>query len=53
LYAQKRILITDESNTSLEEDNELQVVKQDIINSFADESRDVQYIPVLDPFLMS
>lgn len=48
MYAQKRMLTTDESNTSLEEDVELKTIEQDIINSFADESRDIKYIPIID-----
>lgn len=52
LYAQKRILTTDESNTSVEEDAELIKIEQDIVNSFADESKDLEYIPILDSNIM-
>ena len=48
LYAQKRLLQTDESNSSVEEDTEILKAEQDILNSYADESRDPEYIPVLD-----
>lgn len=47
-YVQKRLMTTDESNTSIEEDEELKQIETDIVNSFAEDSRDVKYIPVLD-----
>lgn len=52
LYAQKRLLTLDESNTSVEEDAELQQVKTDILNSYADEARDPDVIPIMDEEIM-
>jgi len=52
MYAQKRVLITDESATSMEEDGELVNIKQDIITSFADESRDIKMFPIVDVDIM-
>jgi hypothetical protein len=48
VFAQKRLLQTDEANSSVEEDAELLKIEQDVMNSFADESGDVEWIPVLD-----
>lgn len=47
-YMQKRALTIGESNTSLEEDAELLKIEEDILESYKDESRDVEFIPVLD-----
>lgn len=48
VYLQKRALTLDESETSLEEDAELKMIESDILNSYTEESRDVDYIPILD-----
>lgn len=47
-YMQKRALTAGESNTSLEEDAELLKIEEDIIASFNDESRDIEFIPIID-----
>ena len=47
-YVQKRLMTTDESNTSLEEDAELKTIESDILNSFSEESREPDYITLLD-----
>lgn len=47
-YASKRVLSTDTSESSIEEDAEVRVIETDILQSFAAESRDVTYFPVLD-----
>lgn len=52
VYAQKRVLVSDHENNSLEEDAELKTLEADILTSFADESRDVKFIPILDPEIM-
>ena len=49
---QKRIMTVDESNSSLEEDAELKQIEQGILNTYADESRDVEWIPIIDPDVM-
>jgi len=45
---QKRIMTLDESKTAATEDKELAAMLLDILNSFAEETRDVEYIPVID-----
>jgi hypothetical protein len=49
---QKRALTIDESSTSVEEDIELKTIEQDILASFAENSRDIQYIPIDDEEIM-
>lgn len=51
-YCQKRILTTDESNTSIEEDSELLKIEQDILQAYAEEDRDIYFVPVIDKELM-
>lgn len=51
-YMQKRALTVDESNTSVEEDVELKSIELDIIKSFAENSRDIEWFPILDEDLM-
>lgn len=52
LYAQKRLLQTDESSGAVEEDTEVLKCEQDVLNSYADESRDPEDIPILDEEIM-
>lgn len=52
LYAQKRLLTTDESDTSVEEDAELRTIEADILNTFAEETRDIRFIPIVDEEIM-
>lgn len=52
IYMQKRILTINAANTSVEEDMELKTIENEILNSYADESRDVEEIMVLDPDIM-
>ena len=52
-YASKRVLTTDTSESSLEEDAELKMIETDILQSFANETRDVNYFPILDYEIMS
>lgn len=51
-YMQKRAMTTDESETSVEEDVELKTIEGDIVMSFAESSRDIKYIPVVDDEIM-
>jgi hypothetical protein len=52
VFAQKRTLTEDESNTSAEEDLELKTIEASILMSYSDENRDVEDIPELDSDLM-
>lgn len=52
-YAAKRVLTTDTSESSIEEDAELKVIETDILQSFANEARDITYIPILDYDIMN
>lgn len=52
LYMQKRILTADESQTSLEEDQDLKLMESEIVKSLSDEVRDPQLYPVLDEEIM-
>jgi hypothetical protein len=47
-FCQKRIMTLDESSSSTKEDAELSTMLLDILNSFAEETGDVEYIPVID-----
>lgn len=52
VYTQKRIMTINESKTSFEEDDELRLIRSDILASFGDESRDVNPFPIYDHELM-
>jgi len=52
-YAAKRVLTTDTSESSIEEDAELKMIETDILQSFANESRDITYYPILDYEIMN
>lgn len=47
-YAQKRVMTTRESNTSIEEDQELLKMEGEILEFYSDENRDVDEFPILD-----
>jgi hypothetical protein len=53
VYTQKRILTVNESNSSVEEDQELKGILQDILQNYGDEDRDIVPWPVSDWELMS
>ena len=53
LYAQKRVLLTDENSNSVAEDSEVQEAMNDIIQTFADVSQDIEQIPIYDWEVMS
>jgi hypothetical protein len=48
VWMQKRAMSHGESNSSMEEDGELKTIELDILNQYADETNDIQEIPVID-----
>lgn len=52
IYMQKRILTINSAATSVEEDVELRTIENEILNAYADESRDVEEILVTDAEIM-
>lgn len=53
LYAQKRVMHTDENTGSTLEDAEVQAALNDILQTFADITQDIEPIPVVDWEIMS
>lgn len=52
IYMQKRIMTSDDDSTSLEEDEELVRIENDILSTYTNEDRDVEDITILDDEIM-
>lgn len=53
IYAQKRLMDTDESTRSVVEDSEFQAALSDILQTFSDVTQDIEQIPIIDWEMMS
>lgn len=51
-YVQKRVMTSADDTTSMEEDEELVRIENDILTTYHREDRDVRGIPIIDPELM-
>jgi len=52
VYTQKRLMTSQDDNTSVEEDQELLKIEESILETYANEDRDIEGFPVIDEEIM-